>query len=48
MLNCFVSYLCQKPPEDSAIVFAPGIISTSQDEALFGIFNLTPQKNSYH
>ncbi len=32
-------YLGQKPPSDTAELFAPGIISTNENEALFGIFN---------
>ncbi len=33
------SYLGQKPPKDKAEIFGPDIISTNENEALFGIFN---------
>jgi Tol biopolymer transport system component len=32
-------YLGQKPPSGAAELFAPGIISTSENEALYGVFN---------
>lgn len=31
-------YLAQSPPSDSAEIFAPGMISTDEKEALYGIF----------
>jgi len=32
-------YLGQKPPTEVAEFFAPGIISTNEKEALYGVFN---------